>query len=109
MNRLRVRLGLAIVLGLALAALCVKANPGADGPAGAADEPGANAADARDAFPDFGFMPPPEQYKGPFFNLRQDDPAAEPGADKRPAFLDITRRAKEPFRLVQRIRVNTAG
>jgi hypothetical protein len=40
-------------------------------------------------FPDFGFLPPPQQYKGKLFRQRQDYPTKEPGADKRPAFLDI--------------------
>lgn len=40
-------------------------------------------------FPDFGFMPSGEQYSGRFFRLRQDYPTEEPGADRRPTFLDI--------------------
>lgn len=40
-------------------------------------------------FPDFGFLPPADQYAGPLFRLRQNYPDAEPGADRRPTFLAI--------------------
>src|SRR6185312_15002266 len=49
------------------------------------------AADAMEAqgFPDFGFLPPVEQYTGSLFRLRQDYPGAKPEPDKKAVFLDI--------------------
>jgi hypothetical protein len=40
-------------------------------------------------FPDFGFEPPGDQYKGKLFRLRQNYPGEKPGDDQRPPFLNI--------------------
>jgi hypothetical protein len=40
-------------------------------------------------YPDFGFLPPPTEYKGRVFTLSQKYPKAEPGASERPEFLKI--------------------
>lgn len=40
-------------------------------------------------FPDFGYLPPPEQYRGPVFKLSQDYPRTRPAAATRPRFLEI--------------------
>jgi hypothetical protein len=40
-------------------------------------------------FPDFGYLPPNDQYNGPLFHLRQDFPATKDVCDKVPDFLKI--------------------
>lgn len=40
-------------------------------------------------YPDFGFLPPPTEYKGRVFTLSQRYPKAEPHAAQRPDFLTI--------------------
>ncbi|HEX5708119.1 MAG TPA: hypothetical protein VFX96_12530 [Pyrinomonadaceae bacterium] len=47
------------------------------------------AAAAREPFPDFGFLPPPDQYTGQVFKLSQNYPATRPPNSARPAFLKI--------------------
>lgn len=40
-------------------------------------------------YPDFGFLPPPTDYKGRVFTLSQHYPRTEPNAGQRPEFLKI--------------------
>src|SRR4051812_36350089 len=40
-------------------------------------------------YPDFGFLPPPTEYKGRVFTLSQKYPKVEPDRSLRPAFLSI--------------------
>ena len=40
-------------------------------------------------YPDFGFLPPPTEYKGRVFRLSQKYPTTEPDKAQRPAFLQI--------------------
>ena len=40
-------------------------------------------------FPDFGFLPPPTEYKGRVFTLSQKYPKTEPSAAQRPEFMKI--------------------
>jgi hypothetical protein len=40
-------------------------------------------------FPDFGFLPPPDTYKGAVFKLSQDYPTTRPPASRLPDFLKI--------------------
>ncbi len=46
-------------------------------------------AERHSPFPDFGFLPPKDQYDGELFRLRQDYPTAKPGDDQLPDFLKI--------------------
>lgn len=88
-----VRFRSVIVVGILATAFVVairgSASSGGDGPGKPAADPLPAGAGATDRFPDFGFMPPAEQYTGSLFRLRQDYPTTEPGAGERPAFLDI--------------------
>lgn len=57
-------------------------------PAPAANVPlAATAPGSRTPFPDFGFLPPPSEYKGPVFRLSQDYPTQPPPASVLPPFM----------------------
>jgi hypothetical protein len=46
-------------------------------------------ASSQTLFPDFEFLPPPEEYTGPVFQLSQQYPAEKPGPDRIPEFFKI--------------------
>jgi hypothetical protein len=74
-----IKAGTALVLSLVLAAI----GNGAD------DKPYVD-----EHYPDFGFLPPPNEYKDRVFTLSQKYPKTEPDAAQRPAFLSIDFKAQ---------------
>jgi hypothetical protein len=96
MSRLR-RLGLLCCAVVVCADACsdgTTSSTGSAQPAAATAAPAAQVAPAaapgpRTPFPDFGFLPPPSQYKGAVFKLSQDYPAAQPPASAMPPFMNV--------------------
>ncbi len=74
----------AVVVGLLC--VCVVTVSGGRGPAtaGQVEKPYVD-----QHYPDFGFLPPPTEYKGRVFTLSQKYPKKEPSVSERPEFLKI--------------------
>jgi hypothetical protein len=87
---MRSPIGLAVLLTFLVVWTLINQGPesySAEPSQGPGDRKGAG--EKHPQFPDFGFLPPTEQYKGKLFRLRQDFPDSKPGEDQRPPFLNI--------------------